>query len=112
MIAAAQNRARDLGNTPANDLTPTALADYARELAEPSSTGSTVTVLDEDEIRAAGMGAFAAVAQGSAQEAAADPARLRGPPAPTAPALGLVGKAVTFDSGGLVAQAARPRCTR
>ena len=51
IVAAAQNRARDLGNTPPNDLTPTALADYAAELAD-RTTALTVTVLDGDEIRA------------------------------------------------------------
>jgi leucyl aminopeptidase len=99
IVARAQNRARDLGNTPGNDLTPSALAEYARELAG-RHPALRVTVLDEQEIRDAGMGAFAAVAQGSAQEAQLirldhEPGTTRGPH------LGLVGKAVTFDSGGL-----------
>ena len=66
-LTAAQNRARDLGNTPANDLPPAALADYAEELA--GAARDPATVLDEEAIREAGMGAFAAVAQGSRQQA-------------------------------------------
>jgi leucyl aminopeptidase len=97
LVAAAQNRARDLGNTPANELTPTALADYAVAAARRLKKLK-VTVLDEDAIVAAGMGAFAAVSQGSAQPAKLirfDYTGAKGP------ALGLVGKAVTFDTGGI-----------
>jgi leucyl aminopeptidase len=99
VLAAAQNRARDLGNRAPNDLTPTALADYAAALGE-RHVAVTVTVLDEDELRDRGMGAFAAVAQGSAEPAKLITLEYDG-------ALGdggrlaLVGKAVTFDSGGL-----------
>ena len=101
VVTNAQNRARDLGNTPANDLTPTALADYAARLAEPHD-GVTVTIRDGAEIRDAGMGAFAAVAQGSAQDARLIKIEYDGPDAdPGAPRLGLVGKGLTFDSGGL-----------
>ncbi|MGI8428438.1 MAG: leucyl aminopeptidase [Solirubrobacteraceae bacterium] len=101
IIVGAQNRARDLGNTPANDLTPTILSDRARELAEPLD-GLTVDVLEEDQIRAHGMGAFAAVAQGSSEGARLIQLRYDGAGA-GAPAerLAMVGKAVTFDSGGL-----------
>jgi leucyl aminopeptidase len=99
VTAAAQNRARDLANTSANELTPTALADYAAELAS-RLEGLSVSVLGEGQIRAAGMGAFAAVAQGSAQEARLIVLRYDGPEA-HGPLLGLVGKAVTFDTGGL-----------
>ncbi len=99
VLATAQNRARDLGNTPANDLTPAALADYGRELAERIG-GLTVNVLDEEEIRDAGMGAFAAVAQGSAQSARLISIEYEGADAES-PRIALVGKAVTFDSGGI-----------
>jgi leucyl aminopeptidase len=96
VIAAAQNRARDLGNTPPNDLTPAALAEYAQAIA-----GVDVTVLDGDQIRASGMGAFAAVAQGSAQDPRLIRIEYHGGADESAPLLGLVGKAVTFDAGGL-----------
>jgi leucyl aminopeptidase len=99
VLAEAQNRARDLGNAPPNDLTPTALADYAVALAE-HHADLTVTVLDEDQLRERGMGAFAAVAQGSAQPARLIALEYAGAP-DDARRLALVGKAVTFDSGGL-----------
>ena len=84
---------------PPNDLTPTALADYATELAG-RHDALTVTVLDGEQIRDRGMGAFAAVAQGSDQ----DPRMIElvyEPEGADTPRLALIGKAVTFDSGGL-----------
>ena len=98
-IAAAQNRVRELGNRPANDLTPSALAEYAVSLSS-DRPGLEVSVLDESEIREAGMGAFAAVAQGSAEPAKLIRLEYDGT-AGEAPMTALIGKAVTFDSGGL-----------
>src|SRR5207248_4579247 len=101
VIGAAQNRARDLANTPANDLTPSALAAYAVQTAE-RLDGLTATIIDEDGLRDAGMGAFAAVAQGSEQPAQLIRLSYEGPGAASgAPRLALVGKAVTFDTGGI-----------
>jgi leucyl aminopeptidase len=99
VVTAAQNRARDLANTPANDLPPEALAARARELAD-EGHGIGVTVMDEAEISETGMGAFSAVAQGSGHGARLIALRYRGPGA-SGPLVGLVGKAITFDSGGL-----------
>ena len=99
LVATAQNRARDLGNRPANELTPAALADYAAALD--GRDGITVRVMDGEAIRTAGMGAFAAIAQGSAESPRLIELRYDGSGESTAPLLGLVGKAVTFDSGGL-----------
>ena len=99
IVAEAQNRARDLGNTPSNDLPPSALAHYAEELA--TRHGLRHIVLAEGAIREEGMGAFAAVAQGSDQQARLIRLDYQGPGAETAPLVALVGKAVTFDSGGL-----------
>lgn len=99
VLAAAQNRARDLGNRPANQLTPAALAEYAKQLAA-ERPALRVTVIDEAEIRSSGMGAFAAVAQGSEQPAKLIRVDYDGADA-RAKLLALVGKAVTFDSGGL-----------
>ncbi|MBV9605593.1 MAG: leucyl aminopeptidase, partial [Solirubrobacterales bacterium] len=102
ILAQAQNRARDLGNTPANDLPPAALAAYAEELAGRHGLG--FSAMDEEAIRAAGMGAFAAVAQGSLQSARLirldydGGGGIDGAPGPL---IGLIGKAVTFDSGGI-----------
>jgi leucyl aminopeptidase len=100
VIARAQNRARDLANTPANDLTPSALAEYAIRLAE-RFPRLRATVIGEEEIREAGMGAFAAVAQGSAQPAQLIRLDYGGPPSSGESRLALVGKAVTFDTGGI-----------
>jgi leucyl aminopeptidase len=99
VLVTAQNRARDLGNTPANDLPPAALADYATELASVMGIGS--RVLDEAAIREAGMGAFAAVAQGSDQSARLIRLDYDGAGEAPAPLIALIGKAVTFDSGGI-----------
>jgi leucyl aminopeptidase len=99
ILAEAQNRARDLANTPANDLTPTALAAYATALSQRLPEVG-VTVLSEREIREAGMGALAAVSQGSDQEAALIVLEYDGAAADR-PRLALIGKAVTFDTGGL-----------
>jgi leucyl aminopeptidase len=99
IVAAAVNAARDLQNRPGNDLTPTALADYARALGE-EIDGLRVEVQGRAGIEGLGMGAFAAVAQGSEQEPALIVLRYEGGEA-KGPLLGFVGKAVTFDSGGI-----------
>jgi leucyl aminopeptidase len=104
-LGEAVNRARDLQNRPGNDLTPTALGDYAAALGEQIESLS-VEVEGREGIVARGMGAFAAVAQGSHQEPALITMRYQGASTagrqgPSAPTLGLVGKAVTFDSGGI-----------
>jgi leucyl aminopeptidase len=102
IVAAAVNAARDLQNRPGNDLTPTALADYARALGE-EIDGLQVEVEGRAGIEGLGMGAFAAVAQGSEQDPALIVLKYEGPPTRDAkgPLLGFVGKAVTFDSGGI-----------
>jgi leucyl aminopeptidase len=99
LLAEAANAARDLQNRPANDLTPSALAEHARALAA-QVEGLAVEVEGRDGILARKMGAFAAVAQGSEQPPALITLRYDGPDAAGA-VLGLVGKAVTFDSGGI-----------
>ena len=76
-------------------LTPTALAERAQALP-----GVTVEVLDRAGLEAAGMGAFAAVARGSDEEPRLITIRYE-PPDVAGPLLGFVGKAVTFDSGGI-----------
>jgi leucyl aminopeptidase len=99
LVAEAVNAARDLQNRPGNDLTPTALAEYAKSLV--ADVGQlTAEVQGREGIVQRGMGAFAAVAQGSDQEPALITLRYEGPQA-RGPRLGFVGKAVTFDSGGI-----------
>jgi leucyl aminopeptidase len=94
-VAEAVNWARELQDAPANVMTPTALADAARAIE-----GVTVEVDDRAGIEARGMGCFAAVAQGAATEPALITLRHEPPGAP-GPLLALVGKAVTFDTGGI-----------
>ena len=100
LVAAAANRARDLQNTPSNHMTPTHLAQRAEQIAA-GSPSLTATIEGREQIVARGMGAFAAVAQGTDTEPALIVLRYEGADAGDAPALGLVGKAVTFDTGGI-----------
>src|SRR5262249_35906295 len=96
--AAATNAARDLQNAPANDMTPTRLAARARELA--AEFDLSCEVLGREQILYAGMGAFSAVARGSEEQPQLITLRYE-PEGATGPLLGFVGKAVTFDSGGI-----------
>jgi leucyl aminopeptidase len=98
VVADAQNAARDLQNTPANVATPTFLAERAQELAEANEKLS-VEVWDRERIVSEGMGAFAAVAQGTYEEPRLIVFRYEG--GGSGPLLGYVGKAVTFDTGGI-----------
>jgi leucyl aminopeptidase len=100
VVAEWTNRCRDLVNAPPNELTPEGLAEWAEQIA--GQTGLRFEVLGPEEIRAAGMGALSAVSQGSD-----NPPRLISlvyePDETPRPdfRLGLVGKAITFDAGGL-----------
>jgi leucyl aminopeptidase len=99
VVAEAANAARTLQDTPSNDMTPTDLADRARALGEEIS-GVSVSIEGRAGILERGMGAFAAVAAGSYEEPALITMRYEGPGA-GGPMLGFVGKAVTFDTGGI-----------
>jgi leucyl aminopeptidase len=95
------NRARDLVNRPANDLTPATLAEYASEIAD-RKEGLSFEALAPDRMRELGMGALLGVGAGSYNEPRL--IVLRWEPAGPARAdlvLGLVGKGLTFDSGGI-----------
>ncbi|MDX6590473.1 MAG: leucyl aminopeptidase [Solirubrobacterales bacterium] len=98
--AAAQNRARDLQSTPSNFATPSFLAARAEEIAAEADE-VTVEVLGPDEIAARGMGGLLAVSQGSAEEPRLIVLRYSGGGPGSGPTLGLVGKGVTFDTGGI-----------
>lgn len=89
------NRARDLANAPANELTPAALGAHAAAIE-----GVEVAVEGRAGIAALGMGALLAVSQGSPQEPALITMRYE-PPGVDGPLLAFVGKGVTFDSGGI-----------
>ncbi len=99
VAAESANDARDLQNLPSNVATPTFLAERAREIADEHETLE-VELLDRDAIVARGMGAFASVAQGTHEEPRLIVLRYR-PKDARGPHLGYVGKAVTFDTGGI-----------
>lgn len=98
VVAEAANAARRLQETASNVLTPVALAEWARRTLVALGVQVEVT-LGRQGLRDLGMGSFAAVADGSDQDAALIVARYRG--GTSGPVLGLVGKAVTHDTGGL-----------
>ena len=99
-VAAAANHARDLANAPANELTPERLAERAQELAG-EREHLAAEILGPDEIHALGMGAFAGVAQGGHNPPRLIVLRYEPPEAEGELVLGLVGKANTFDTGGI-----------
>src|SRR2546423_11890609 len=99
-VAEWANRARDLANAPANELTPERLAARAAEIAG-DVEHLTAEALGPDGLQELGMGAFAAVGQGSHNPAPLIVLRYAPPGAKAGVKLGLVGKAITFDSGGL-----------
>jgi len=99
-IGDSQNFTRDLVNEPSNKLTPRILADKAEAMAK--EAGLKVEILDEKKIADLKMGALLSVAQGSVEPPRViaityTPANFK----PGAPVIGLVGKAVTFDTGGI-----------
>ncbi len=98
VIALGVMRARDLANAPGNVMTPTRMGELAREIGAQSDL--TVTVLGREELQQQGFGGLLAVAQGSAQP----PAFIimeHGTAAASRPTICLVGKGVTFDTGGI-----------
>lgn len=100
VVAESQNLARELVNEPANRLTPLLLAERARQVAE--EQGLECEILDADRMKQLGMGSLLGVAMGSAEPPALIVLRYRPTAAPSNSAhLGLVGKGVTFDTGGI-----------
>ena len=107
LLAECSNLARELANEPGNALPPREFARRASAIA--AEGGVNAEILDEDRIAQLGMGLLLGVAQGSSE-----PPRLMvfrydppGPPgAPAGPVLGLIGKGITFDTGGISIKAA------
>ena len=99
-VARWTNRCRDLVNAPANELTPVALTERAMELGA-EMPHLRVSTLGRREIEDAGMGAFASVARGSDTEPRLIALDYQPPGAREGIVLGLVGKAITFDTGGI-----------
>jgi leucyl aminopeptidase len=99
VLGECSNLARELANEPSNALTPRTFADRAAALARTAGLG--IEILDEKEIEKLGMGLLLGVAKGSIE-----PPRLlvlthEPPGAPATPILGLIGKGITFDTGGI-----------
>jgi leucyl aminopeptidase len=99
ILAEAQNFARDLANEPANRMTPALMAERARAMA--AEFGLDCEILDQDRMRQLGMGALLGVAQGSAEPPALIVVRYQPAAAKSSDHLALVGKGVTFDTGGV-----------
>ena len=98
VLAEAANRARDMANEPANLLTPTAMAEQAQTIA--AEAGLECEVLEREQMQELGMGALLSVAQGSVQPPKLIVLRYRADRR-RKQALGLLGKGITFDSGGI-----------
>jgi len=99
IIGESQNFTRDLVNEPGNRMTPTILADRARKMAE--EVGLKFEAYGAEKIKELKMGAFWGVAQGSDEPPALVVMRYEPADAPATPVVGLVGKGVTFDTGGI-----------
>jgi leucyl aminopeptidase len=97
-IGEATNAARRLANEPANRMTPRLIAEAAKELAK--GAGVRIEVLDRDRCRALGMGSYLSVAQGSHEPPQFIVMRHKGRGG-NGYDLALVGKGITFDSGGI-----------
>ena len=93
------NQAREMANEPGNELTPRVFAQRASEIA--TSAGLSVEVLDEDQIAALEMGMLLGVARGSQEPPRVVVLRHEPPHAASDVVLGLVGKGITFDTGGI-----------
>lgn len=97
-IGRAIHFSRDLSNTPGNDLTPTILAQHAKRVAHDLKLG--IEVWGTNELKKERMGAFLAVAQGTAEPPALVHLTYR-PRGKVRAKIALVGKGVTFDTGGI-----------
>jgi len=98
-VGEAVNRARDLVNGPANDVTPEYLAQVAKEIA--GEHGLKVKIRNRAECEKLGMGLYLAVAQGASREPRFIHLQYEPPGGKALRTVGLVGKGITFDSGGL-----------
>jgi leucyl aminopeptidase len=99
LLGECSNLAREMANEPGNTLTP---REFARRCeAVVSEVGVAVEILDEHEIAKLGMGLLLGVARGSDEPPRLMVFRYEPPGAPASPVLGLVGKGITFDTGGI-----------
>ena len=99
IIGESQNFTRDLVNEPGNKMTPTILGERAKEMSE--EVGLKCEVYGADKLHELKMGAFWSVTQGSEEPPALIVMTYEPAGAPKQPVLGLVGKGITFDTGGI-----------
>ena len=99
IIGVAVNLCRDMANEPANSMTPTRMSEVALEVA--GRSGLEIDVLDRPQMQELSMGALLGVAQGSEEPPKLIVLRYEGAPNDPSRSLGLLGKGITFDSGGL-----------
>jgi leucyl aminopeptidase len=99
IVGESQNFTRDLVNEPSNLMTPTILAQRAKKMCD--EVGLKCEVYGADKIKELKMGAFWGVAQGSDEPPALIIMTYEPAGAPAKPVLGLVGKGITFDTGGI-----------
>jgi len=98
IFAESQNLARELTNIPANRMTPTILAEKAKEVARAHQMD--IEILEKDQLQELKMGAFLGVAQGSSEAPKMIVLKHLGAP-DCKDVIGLVGKGITFDAGGI-----------
>jgi leucyl aminopeptidase len=99
IVGESQNFTRELVNEPSNRMTPSMLAERAKTMAQ--EVGLKCEVYGADKIKELKMGAFWSVAQGSDEPPALIILKYEPAGAPEKPVLGLVGKGITFDTGGI-----------
>ena len=99
LLGECSNLARELANEPGNTLTPREFARRSEAIAKEG--GVSVEILDEQQIAQLGMGLLLGVARGSSEPPRVIVFRHDPPGAPASPVLGLVGKGITFDAGGI-----------
>ena len=99
ITAEASCLARDMANEPANVMTPTQMAEVARRVAD--AEGLEIDILDREDMEEKGMGAFVGVARGSHQPPKLIVLKYRGNPDDPDDNLGIIGKGITFDTGGI-----------
>lgn len=100
-IASGVKAAKDLSNMPPNICNAGYLASQARQLADISDSKLTTRVIGEEQMKELGMNAYLAVGQGSQNESLMSIMEYKGNPDPDCKPIVLVGKGLTFDSGGI-----------
>jgi leucyl aminopeptidase len=100
ILGQSQRYARTIANRPGNVINPPVLADIARNLAK-ETPGLTCKIFNESQLKQMGMGGILAVGSGSKSQPRLIVLKYSGQSAAKTKTVGLVGKAITFDSGGI-----------